>query len=71
VVVTVAVILVCFWAFGGVGSAKSSASAAEYQYGKVTICHRTGNGESHTITVSRNALPAHLRHGDTIGACTP
>jgi hypothetical protein len=33
--------------------------------GKVTICHK-----GHTITVSKNALPAHLRHGDTEGTCT-
>jgi len=31
---------------------------------KVTICHK-----GHTITVSRNALQAHLAHGDTIGSC--
>jgi hypothetical protein len=31
---------------------------------KVTLCHRTGNGSSHQITVSVNAMPAHLRHGD-------
>jgi len=37
--------------------------------GRVTICHRTGNGNSHTITVSCNALPAHLAHGDTLGPC--
>ncbi|MFL5734598.1 MAG: S-layer homology domain-containing protein [Chloroflexia bacterium] len=36
---------------------------------RVTICHRTGNGGSHTITISCNALPAHLRHGDTVGPC--
>lgn len=32
---------------------------------KVTICH---NGN--TISVSENALDAHLKHGDTIGPCT-
>ena len=39
--------------------------------GKVTICHHTGSGSNPfvTITVSVNALPAHLAHGDTIGAC--
>jgi hypothetical protein len=37
--------------------------------GRVTICHRTGNGNSHTISISCNALPAHMRHGDTVGAC--
>ena len=37
---------------------------------KVTICHREGNGGSHTITVSQNAVPAHQQqHGDTLGAC--
>ena len=38
--------------------------------GRVTICHRTGNGDDHTIEVSCEALDAHLRHGDTIGVCT-
>jgi hypothetical protein len=32
---------------------------------KITICHHNHN----TITVSENALAAHLRHGDTAGAC--
>ena len=32
--------------------------------GKVTVCH---NG--HTISISRNALPAHLRIGDHVGSC--
>ena len=32
--------------------------------GKETLCHFTGNGDSHTITVASNAVPAHLRHGD-------
>jgi len=31
---------------------------------KVTICHK-----GHTIKVNRNAVPAHLRHGDTLGPC--
>jgi hypothetical protein len=33
---------------------------------KVTLCHRTGNGSFHQITVSVNAEPAHLRHGDVL-----
>jgi hypothetical protein len=37
---------------------------------KVDVCHRTGNGEFHLITVSANALEAHLRHGDAL-AGTP
>ena len=32
---------------------------------KVKLCH---NG--HTITVGRPAVPAHRRHGDTLGPCT-
>jgi hypothetical protein len=38
---------------------------------KVTICHiPPGNpANAHEITVSVNALPAHLAHGDTIGPC--
>jgi hypothetical protein len=31
---------------------------------KVAICHRESNGEYHLNTVSENALPAHLAHGD-------
>lgn len=30
----------------------------------VPICHREGNGTFHVITISENAVPAHLRHGD-------
>jgi hypothetical protein len=42
-----------------------------YPSGKVTICHHTGSKKHpfHTITVSANAVPAHLRHGDTLGPC--
>ena len=38
---------------------------------KVTICHiPPGNPDNaHTITISINALPAHLAHGDSEGAC--
>jgi hypothetical protein len=41
---------------------------------KVTICHRTGSKKKpyRRITVSKNALKAHLRHGDILagaGAC--
>lgn len=39
--------------------------------GRVTICHiPPGNPDNaHTITVSVDALPAHLAHGDHCGAC--
>ncbi|KAG7372703.1 SMP-30/gluconolaconase/LRE-like domain containing protein [Nitzschia inconspicua] len=38
---------------------------------KVEICHiPPGNPQnSHTITVSQNAVKAHLAHGDTLGPC--
>jgi hypothetical protein len=51
--------------------AGQSAAAAQY-VGKETICHHTGspNHPFVTITISRNALQAHLKHGDTIGPCT-
>jgi hypothetical protein len=46
-------------------------SAAQDQYApqKVTICHHAGPNKRVTITISENALPAHLAHGDTIGPC--
>ena len=38
---------------------------------KVEICHRTGSEQNPTesITVSENAVSAHVAHGDTLGAC--
>lgn len=39
--------------------------------GKVTICHKFNSGEPVTITVSENALKAHLGHGDVVGNCPP
>src|SRR3954453_22556845 len=46
-------------------AASASRSSAADQYGKkVTICHK-----GHTITVDESAVPAHLKHGDTRGAC--
>ncbi len=39
----------------------ASASAAP---NKVTICHVTGSGSVHALSVSASAVPAHLGHGD-------
>jgi hypothetical protein len=38
---------------------------------KVKICHiPPGNPDNaHTISVSENAVDAHLEHGDTLGKC--
>jgi hypothetical protein len=71
--------LVTAFAVAGLGSVASAVSpvgesAAAKQYeDKVTICHRTGSKKNpfRTIRVSRNALKAHLKHGDALGACGP
>ena len=58
---------------GGVGGATSTGPASVQQYGgRVIVCHRTGSRRNpfRTISVSRNALAAHLRHGDTTGPCS-
>lgn len=50
----------------------ASPTADQYPAGKVTICHHTHSAKNPfvTITVSVHALPAHLKHGDTIGPCS-
>ena len=58
---------------GGVGGTVSNGPASADQYGeRVTICHRTGSRRNpfRTITVAQSAVRAHLRHGDTTGACS-
>jgi hypothetical protein len=64
-----------FAALTSVGAAVSPSGtvAATVKYTeKVTICHRTHSKKNPfvTIRVSRNALKAHQRHGDTIGPCS-
>jgi hypothetical protein len=52
------------------GEDANSVSSAQGQYGKkVTVCHHTPSGHNVTITISINALPAHLALGDTRGTC--
>jgi len=49
----------------GLDGSKASTSAYGYHYQySVTICH-----QGKTIVVSNQAVAAHQRHGDTIGAC--
>jgi hypothetical protein len=63
-------VLVVFGGLGGIVAA--TPASAQYEYGgKVTICHRTeaDKNPSVTITVSENAVDAHVAHGDTLGPC--
>ena len=74
-----AALVAAFAAVAGAGLSSTSSSATEYQYGpgshqygqKVTLCHHT-HSKKHpwvTITVGAPAVKAHLKHGDTVGAC--
>ncbi len=46
--------------------AAGTASVVGKPQDKVYVCHFTGNGSSHVINISANALPSHLRHGDVL-----
>jgi len=46
--------------------AAGTASVQGRPLDKVDVCHRTGNGSFHEINISRNALAAHLGHGDVM-----
>lgn len=72
-VVVVAASLVVAAALAGIGFAFSGISAQQYQYGKVTMCHKTHSKKNPyvTIVVSKNAVAAHKKHGDTLGPCPP
>jgi hypothetical protein len=61
------------WTLGPITRTVTDSNASHYRGvltldedrdAKVTLCHRTGNGSFHSITVSVNAEPAHLAHGD-------
>ena len=62
---------VCF-ALVGFALVSSPAPATAGGHNKIEICHvPPGNtGNFHTISVSPNALAAHLAHGDVEGACS-
>jgi uncharacterized membrane protein YgcG len=64
--------------FGAPALARSASAASQYQYSgssqyqyRVTLCHRTRSHKHPwvTITVSSNAVKAHIRHGDTMPPC--
>ena len=48
------------------------AKAESFGYGgghtAVTICHKPGK-HAKTLVVDGSAVPAHVRHGDTLGPC--
>jgi hypothetical protein len=67
-VAAAATLLTVFGAAAGIGLTGGSVASAQYQYGKVTICHVTP-AQRVTITVAAAAVPAHLAHGDSVGAC--
>jgi hypothetical protein len=60
-----AVLILVLAAFGAVTSLSADSQ------GKVDVCHiPPGNpANAHVINVSVNAVPAHLAHGDFLGAC--
>ena len=62
-------LFICLIIFGliSINSAPKEVNSKE----KITICHiPPGNPENaHSITISVNALNAHLAHGDSIGDC--
>jgi hypothetical protein len=59
--------VMAFAALGGVGLAQTTGGPGGKQYGKgkVTICHKG----KRTVRISKAAVRAHLRHGDTLGTC--
>lgn len=37
--------------------------------GKALVCHKPDKKGGHTLSIANSAVPAHLGHGDTLGAC--
>lgn len=44
-------------------------SANDMEGGKVLVCHKPNKKGGHTLSLPQSAVPAHLGHGDTLGAC--
>ena len=62
--IMIASVLTAAFILAPLGSTISKAAGDSGKEGKVTICHK-----GVTITVAKEALDAHLGHGDTVGAC--
>jgi hypothetical protein len=56
----------------GASSTSFTMTATNPGQRRVTLCHETHSWKHpwHTITVSQNAVAAHVRHGDYLGQCT-
>jgi hypothetical protein len=67
-----AFVLAMLGALAARDSAAGPAAAVQYPPKKVVICHRTGSRKHPftTISVAQSSVPAHLRHGDTLGPCS-
>ena len=51
------------------GNVPSGIAAAGPGPAQVTICHKPGAPAQQTLNVADPAVPAHVRHGDRLGAC--
>lgn len=50
-------------------SGTAAAAAAAAGPAQVAICHKPGTSAQQTLIVADPAVPAHVRHGDRLGAC--
>jgi hypothetical protein len=49
----------------------NSSEGGEAEEGKkVLVCHKPDKKGGHTLSIAEPAAPAHLAHGDKLGACT-
>jgi hypothetical protein len=68
-ILLVLALVVAMMAVGPAAMAKKNGKAKKEKKDKVTLCHKEGTENQHTIRVSENAQKAHLAHGDKLGAC--